>query len=235
MSLLLWKLVQQIPLAEDGLVTFQTYCSAVSWLSGPSVETKLRGLYQTMTFNSPLNQRILQHLLQDVYPSETSEIISQRAQLLLREIDRNQQGYVDEDQFVAWIWRLPQDAVKSILHFPIIPLEVIAASKGQPSSSTNVAAPQETLTVTGEQLLRIASEMSGRKRDWKLLANNLGFLEKDSHAFEGRHSAVNHQVLEMLQMWQKKAGSLTEAPTLQCALRASGNTDISNEVFQLNF
>ncbi|GCB68516.1 hypothetical protein scyTo_0013837, partial [Scyliorhinus torazame] len=143
--------------------------------------------------------------------------------------------YIDEDQFVTWIWKLPQDAVKSILDFPIIPQDVIAASKDQPSSSVKVAAPQETSAVTGAQLFRIASEMSAQKRDWKLLANHLGFLEKDSHAFEGRHSEVNQQILEMLQVWQRKEGPLTEASALQSALQASGNTDISNEVFQLSF
>ncbi|XP_078398770.1 uncharacterized protein LOC144680941 isoform X2 [Cetorhinus maximus] len=175
-----------MPLTQDDLVTFQTFCSAVSWLSKASVETKLRGC-------------------------------------------------IDEDQFVTWIWRLPQDVVESILHFPIIPQDIIAASKDQPSSSANVAAPQETSGVTDEQLLRIASEMSDRKRDWKLLANNLGFLEKESHAFEGKHSEINQQILEMLQTWQRKAGLLTEASVLQSVLQASGNTDISNEVFQLSF
>ncbi|XP_038648987.1 uncharacterized protein LOC119963772 [Scyliorhinus canicula] len=229
------QLVQQMPLALDDLVTFQTFCSAASWLSKANVETKLRGLYQTLTFNSPLNQGTLQLLLQDVYPSDTSESISQLSQLLLREIDSKHQGYIDEDQFVTWIWKLPQDAVKSILDFPIIPQGVIAASKDQPSSSVKVAAPQETSAVTDAQLFRIASEMSAQKRDWKLLANHLGFLEKDSHAFEGRHSEVNQQISEMLQAWQRKEGPLTEASALQSALQASGNTDISNEVFQLSF
>ncbi|XP_078081345.1 uncharacterized protein LOC144501446 [Mustelus asterias] len=224
-----------MPLTQDDLVTFQTFCSAVSWLSKANVETKLRGLYQTLTLNGPLNHTTLQPLLQDVYPTETSESISQLAQLLLREVDRKQQGYIDEDQFVMWMWKLPQDAVKSILYFPIIPPEVVAASKDQPPSSANVAVLQETSAVTDAQLFRIASEMSGRKRDWKLLANNLGFLEKDSHAFEGRHSEVDQQILEMLQTWQRKAGPLTEASVLQSALQACGNADISNEVFQLSF
>ncbi|XP_014353648.2 uncharacterized protein LOC106706775 [Latimeria chalumnae] len=37
------QLIQQMPATEDNLVTFQTYCSALSWLSRASMETKLRG------------------------------------------------------------------------------------------------------------------------------------------------------------------------------------------------
>ncbi|GCB80315.1 hypothetical protein scyTo_0018071 [Scyliorhinus torazame] len=81
-----------MPLALDDLVTFQTFCSAVSWLSKANVETKLRGLYQTLTFTSPLNEGTFQLLLQDVYPSDTSQSISQLSQLLLREIDSKDQG-----------------------------------------------------------------------------------------------------------------------------------------------
>ncbi|XP_078253226.1 uncharacterized protein LOC144592469 [Rhinoraja longicauda] len=145
------------------------------------------------------------------------------------------QCYIDEEQFVAWIWRLPEDAVKSILHFPIIPEEVIAASKGQAFDSTDVATVEESSAVTDRQLLQIASEVSGRKRDWRLLANNLGFLEQETNVFEEQHSEDNQQIVEMLRAWLRKTELLSGAPTLQRALRDSGNTDISNEVFQLSF
>ncbi|XP_059819383.1 uncharacterized protein LOC132390859 isoform X2 [Hypanus sabinus] len=180
------QLLQQMPLVGNDLVTFQTYCSAVSWFSKSSLETKLR-------------------------------------------------GYIDEEQFVAWILKLPQDDVKSVLHFSIIPEEIITASKGQSLSLTNVETLDETSAVTDKQLLQIASEMSVQKRDWRLLANNLGFLEQESCAFEVQHSEVNQQILEMLQAWLKRAEPLTSVSVLQRALWESGNSDIRNEVFQLSF
>ncbi|XP_059819380.1 uncharacterized protein LOC132390859 isoform X1 [Hypanus sabinus] len=229
------QLLQQMPLVGNDLVTFQTYCSAVSWFSKSSLETKLRGLYQTMASNNSLNQKRLEFLLQDVYPTETPETISQLSQLLLSKVDSNHQGYIDEEQFVAWILKLPQDDVKSVLHFSIIPEEIITASKGQSLSLTNVETLDETSAVTDKQLLQIASEMSVQKRDWRLLANNLGFLEQESCAFEVQHSEVNQQILEMLQAWLKRAEPLTSVSVLQRALWESGNSDIRNEVFQLSF
>ncbi|XP_043529892.1 uncharacterized protein LOC122539256 [Chiloscyllium plagiosum] len=86
------QLLEQMPLTPDGLMTFQTFCNAVSWFSKASVETKLRALHQTLTFKSPLNQDALQPLLQDVYPSEPSETISQLSQLLMSEVDRKRQA-----------------------------------------------------------------------------------------------------------------------------------------------
>ncbi|MGH0173891.1 UNVERIFIED_CONTAM: hypothetical protein FKN15_078357 [Acipenser sinensis] len=138
------QLVQQIPVTEDGLVTFQTYCSAVYWLCNSSTETKLG-------------------------------------------------GFIDEDQFIAWMKKLPQETLTALLHFSVIPHKLTAASAPQ-IPQRDLTTAQDSRKVTDNQLLKIAVEMSRQRRDWKLLANSLGFLETDSQTFERKHLEVQNQV-----------------------------------------
>ncbi|MGH0187573.1 UNVERIFIED_CONTAM: hypothetical protein FKN15_025574 [Acipenser sinensis] len=120
------QLVQQIPVTEDGLVTFQTYCSAVYWLSNSSTETKLGGVCLVcLTF------------------------------------------------LLALI-------VQAVIFTVVFMFQLTTA--------------QDSRKVTDNQLLKIAVEMSRQRRDWKLLANSLGFLETDSQTFERKHLEVQNQV-----------------------------------------
>lgn len=227
------QLVQQIPVTEDGLVTFQTYCSAVYWLSNSSIETKLGGLYQTLACSS-LNKDSLERLLQALYPKESQGGVNQLSSLLMWEMDTKNQGFIDEDQFIAWMKKLPQETLTALLHFSVIPHKLTAASAPQ-IPQRDLTTAQDSRKVTDNQLLKIAVEMSRQRRDWKLLANSLGFLETDSQTFERKHLEVQNQIVEMLQVWRSAAGQQDPVHVLQTALRDSGNTDINNEVFHLSF
>ncbi|XP_064416638.1 uncharacterized protein LOC135357770 [Latimeria chalumnae] len=195
---------------------------------------RLPRLYQAWTV-STLNKEIIQYLLQNLYPGESPEVIDQLSSLLLQEVDTKSQGYIDEDQFVTWVQNLPQETVRSVLHFPLIPPEITFSTQPQPSQRQTVAPTEKSWRVADEQLLRLASEVSRRRRDWKLLANNLGFLERDCQMFQSRHVETKRQILEMLQVWRTKEAQAVQTQSLQEALRDTGNADISTEVFQLNF
>ncbi|XP_066567595.1 uncharacterized protein LOC136755100 isoform X2 [Amia ocellicauda] len=227
-------LVQQLPVSAGGLLTFQTYCSAVNWLSDSTVETKLRGLYQAMSCCVPLDKEALDRLLTELYPQDAPGDIRQLSGLILREVDTKNQGFIDEDQFTVWLRRLLPETLTSSLHFPALPSKIAVAHE-QHRPQRGPIQTEDTTNVTENQLQLTAAEMSRRRRDWRLLANRLGFLEKDCQAFERKHPETENQVLEMLLQWHRRARRTGAARELGEALRASGNTDIDNQVFQLAF
>ncbi|XP_075433556.1 uncharacterized protein LOC142470750 [Ascaphus truei] len=227
------QLLEKIPLGNDEVITFQTYCSAVSWLSKAPQESKLRGLYQTLT-SSNLTEESLQSLLHSLYPNEDSKCIVDLCHLLLSEIDNNNKGAIDEDQFVSWIQAMPQAHAASLLHFPIIPPDLESSSEPGPSSVSTTAVLDDRWRLRDDQLRHVAMVMAKRKRDWRLLANNLGFLEKDCIFFEA-HPVAKDQILDMLLLWRNAFANQTQSQSLQEALKRTGNADIVNEIFSLNF
>nr|XP_033801424.1 uncharacterized protein LOC117360896 [Geotrypetes seraphini] len=228
------KMLAHIPVTDDEQVTFQTYCNAVSWLSKASLETKLRGIYQILTSDT-LTKKVLQTLLHDLYPAGSSPDIDALSNLLLAEIDRENQGSIDEDQFVAWVHSLPEDVTTSVLQFTIIPSDMVPTAETQHILLPRDPTPEDRRWLTDEQLLRVANDMSKKRRDWKLLANNLGLLENNCLSFEKQHRETKDQMLEMLRTWRKTTGQNNQIQSLQEALRQSGNTDICNEIFHLSF
>ncbi|KAM4706489.1 uncharacterized protein O3C94_005249 [Discoglossus pictus] len=228
------KLLEQIPVVNDEDITFQSYCSAVSWLSRAPLEYKLRGLFQTLT-SSVLTEETLQILLRNLYPTENTKFITELSQLLLSEIDEKHKGAIDEDHFVTWVQTMPKAQVESVLHFPIIPPDSESSSKMSQPSVIKAAALDDKWRLRDDQIQNVAMVMAKRKRDWRHLANNLGFLEKDCVFFEKAHPNVKDQILDMLQIWRHSLGSNAQSQTLQDALKRSGNADIANEIFSLGF
>ncbi|KAM8940566.1 uncharacterized protein RCH25_000602 isoform 2-T2 [Pelodytes ibericus] len=227
------KILNQIPLVNDEDITFQTYCSAVSWLARVPEESKLRGLFQTLT-SSALTKESLQTLLHKVYPHEGSETIDDFCKLLFSEAGKENKGVIDEDQFISWIGAMPRAQVASVLNFSIITPDV-EISPGQSPSPVLHKALDDRGRVRDDQLRHVAIAMAKRKRDWRLLANSLGFLQKDSEFFEQSHHEVKDQILDMLQMWRNSFGAQIQSQTLQNALKQTGNSDIANEIFSLGF
>ncbi|XP_053888461.1 uncharacterized protein LOC128839457 [Malaclemys terrapin pileata] len=227
------KLLDQVPLTDEDRITFQTYCNAVCWLSKSPLETRLKGLFQTIT-SGTIGKEQLQSLLQNLYPREDPKTIQELGTLYLSEVDKSNQGYIDEDQFVAWMQTLPQHMLTSVMHFPIIPSNITLLKELQPSFPTAAVDFKDRSGLDDKQLLRVAVEMSLKRRDWKLLANNLGLVEKDCSCLERERLDVKTQILAMLQIWLRTCQE-APLPLLQTALRLSGNTDICNEVFSLNF
>ncbi|XP_056425348.1 uncharacterized protein LOC130366974 isoform X4 [Hyla sarda] len=180
------KLCQQIPIGNDEVITFQAYCSAVSWLANSPQESKIRGA-------------------------------------------------IDEDQFVSWVHTIPHEKVTSSLQFPIIPLEVMSEPEKELSSVPTNINMEDKWRIRDDQLQQVASLMEKRKRDWRLLANNLGFLEKDCVFFEQNHSEIRDKILDMLQVWRNARGKQAQTEVLQKALRKTNNADIANDIFNLNF
>ncbi|KAG6930273.1 hypothetical protein G0U57_004105, partial [Chelydra serpentina] len=191
------------------------------------------GLFQAIT-SGTIGKEQLQTLLQNLYPREDPKTIHELATLYLSEVDKSNQGYIDEDQFVAWMRTLPQHMLTSVLHFPIIPSNITPLKELQPSFPTATVDFKDRSVLDEKQLLRVAVEISLKRRDWKLLANHLGLVEKDYSCLEHEHLDVKSQILAMLQIWLKTCRE-APLPLLQAALRHSGNTDICNEVFSLNF
>ncbi|KAI1905336.1 hypothetical protein AGOR_G00015050 [Albula goreensis] len=115
------QLVQQLLVSGDDLVSFQTYCSAVNWLAKSTVNDKLKGLYQTLSRSLPLDQGALQSLLSALYPSDPPEDIANLAGLIMKEIDLEKQGFIDEAHFISWMHRIPTETLTSLLHFSVRP------------------------------------------------------------------------------------------------------------------
>ncbi|KYO35089.1 uncharacterized protein LOC109283970 [Alligator mississippiensis] len=227
------KLLEQIPCTEKDQITFQSYCNAVSWLSKSPLEAKLRGLYQILT-SGTISKEQLRSLMHNLYPREGPQTTDELATLFLNEVDKSNRGYIDEDQFLAWVKTLPQQTLMSVLHFPIIPSNITHLKEQEPSFPSTAVHFKDRSHLCDRQLLQVATEMSSKRRDWRLLANSLGFLEKDCSRLEHEHSEVKSQILALLQIWQKMSQE-APLPVLQTALRQSGNADICNEVFSLNF
>ncbi|XP_056425341.1 uncharacterized protein LOC130366974 isoform X2 [Hyla sarda] len=227
------KLCQQIPIGNDEVITFQAYCSAVSWLANSPQESKIRGFFQTLT-SSALTEESLKILLSNLYPSEESNVIDDLSHLLLVEIDKRNKA-IDEDQFVSWVHTIPHEKVTSSLQFPIIPLEVMSEPEKELSSVPTNINMEDKWRIRDDQLQQVASLMEKRKRDWRLLANNLGFLEKDCVFFEQNHSEIRDKILDMLQVWRNARGKQAQTEVLQKALRKTNNADIANDIFNLNF
>ncbi|KAJ8346361.1 hypothetical protein SKAU_G00277620 [Synaphobranchus kaupii] len=224
------QLVQQLPVSGDDLVSFQTYCSAVNWLAKSTVNDKLRGLYQTLSRN-PLDQEALRGVLSALYPQDPPEDVGHLAGFIMREIDVKKQGFIDEAQFIWWMHRLPTETLKSLLRFSALPdgKEERTPPRGD---LPGVVATEDAIDA---QLHLIAMEMDKRKRDWRLLANCLGFLERECRTFEREYKGPEKQVLAFLRQWRHGAEKGNAAEELQAALRDSGNTDIKNVVFRLTF
>ncbi|XP_072261368.1 uncharacterized protein [Pyxicephalus adspersus] len=227
------KLLQQVPVDGEEVITFQAYCSAVSWLANAPQESKLRGFYQTLT-SSTLTFNSLQLLLTELYPNEEPKIIRDLCHLMLLEIDKENKGAIDEDQFVAWVQNMPRAQVSSVLQFPILPSDVTPSTEqiSPMSASTDL---HDKWRISDEQLQQAAFLMAKRRRDWRLLANKLGFLGKDCIFFEQNHSEVREKILDMLNVWRDTSGKEAQSQTLQNALKQTSNADIANEIFNLNF
>ncbi|XP_053155623.1 uncharacterized protein LOC128346393 isoform X5 [Hemicordylus capensis] len=217
------------------------------------------GLCQTV-ISGVLHKEQIQGLLSDLYPLENSSAITELSFCFLKEVDKSNQGFISEDMFMAWVQHLPRDIVESILKFPIIPPSL--SDSKVPVSYMNIAEDdQDKQGLDDRQVFRVATELSRRKRNWKLLASKLGILEKNCSHLEhqnlemkNQHSrwhaqsfqAISHpgtdhlellsfsKILNMLQMWHR-ACQEAPLPTLQAALRESGNADICHEVFHLSF
>ncbi|XP_044877825.1 uncharacterized protein LOC123373101 isoform X3 [Mauremys mutica] len=192
-----------------------------------------QGLFQTMT-SGTIGKEQLQTLLQNLYPREDPKTIQELATLYLSEVDKRNQGCIDEEQFATWMKSFPHHMLTSVMHFPIIPSKITLLEELQPSFPTAAVAFKDRSGMDAKQLVTVAAEMSLKRRDWKRLANNLGLVEKDCFRLEQEHLDVKSQILAMLQIWLRTCRE-TPLPLLKAALRLSGNTDICNEVFSLNF
>ncbi|KAM4807875.1 uncharacterized protein WCC33_000569 [Rhinophrynus dorsalis] len=228
------QLLEQIPLMNNEFITFQTYCSAVSWLAKAPLESKLRGLYQTLT-SSLLTKEHLHYFLHKLYPKEGSKYIDDLSYLLFSEIDKSSKGVIDEDQFVSWFQTLPQAHLIKLLNFPIIPPDLESTRELGSFSAPTTQDEDDRWRLRDDQLQYVAIAMAKRKRDWTLLANKLGFLEKESIFFEKSHPEVKDQILDMLQMWKDTLGKQAQSQMLQDALKKTGNMDVANEIFSLSF
>ncbi|KAJ8401887.1 hypothetical protein AAFF_G00374680 [Aldrovandia affinis] len=224
------QLVQQLPVSGEDLVSFQTYCSAVNWLAKSTVDDKLRGLHRTLS-RFPLDRAALRGLLSALYPLDPQGNVGHLAGLVMREIDVKEQGFIDEAQFICWMRRLPTETLRSLLRFSALPDGTEDPTPPAGDLPGGVAVEK----VKDAQLHLIAMEMAKRKRDWRLLANCLGFLEMECKTFERQHKGTEKQVLAALQHWRCGVQKPNTAEELQTALRDSGNTDINNLVFRLTF
>ncbi|CAM2114771.1 unnamed protein product [Caretta caretta] len=137
-------------------------------------------------------------------------------------------GTIGKDQLLTLLQNLyPREDPKTIHELATLYLSEV-------DKSNQAVDFKDRSGLDDKQLLRVAVEMSLKHRDWKLLANNLGLLEKDCSCLERKRLDVKSQILATLQIWLKTCRE-APLPLLQAALRHSGNTDICNVVFSLNF
>ncbi|XP_053227600.1 uncharacterized protein LOC128405218 [Podarcis raffonei] len=226
------KLLKQIPVTDGDQLTFQTYCNALAWLSKSSLETKVKGLYQTL-FSGIVGKEQLRHLLHDLYPMQSCSAIDELSATFLKEVDKDNQGYISEDMFVAWVLSFSEEIVKSTLDFPIIPPNLTQIE--HPTSYLSFTVDiQDKEGLSDLQLVKVATEIATRKRNWRLLASKLGVTEKHNFHLGNEHGKTKDQILKMLLSWHRACQG-APLPILQAALRESGNVDICNEVFHLSF
>ncbi|XP_070543978.1 uncharacterized protein [Ptychodera flava] len=257
------QIVRYFPRDREGNLHFQTFCNAMKWFERPdpfsemnSLEIKIRAIFKTLNGEEPVSQDLLTNILSKIYAGESREDLSKRSQLLMSCIDDKKQGKFDEEQFVAWIKKLPQKSVKSILEFTVVPTELREYAQGRMGAPGMDNRYRPTKIGTSEMSLRTVAEEpkgtrdpSGRptngvlfqisykisQRDWLYFANKLGFTELEVEKIKrwapGRH---RDQVFELLQRWVERDGMLATVSALEEALVDSGMADVAHSMHAMS-
>ncbi|XP_077999427.1 uncharacterized protein LOC144452247 [Glandiceps talaboti] len=258
------QLVRFFPRDREGNLYFQTFCNAMKWFEKPdqynqanSLEIKIRAIFKTLNGGESVSQDQLTTILSRIYQGESREDLSQRSNLLMACIDEEKKGRFDEEQFVKWMKKLPQDSVKSILEFSIIPEELQEFAKGSMGIlGNNNSRYRPTKIGTSMQSLRTQPEVPkgprnplGRpsngtlfqislkisQRDWLMFANKLGFTELEVEKIKQKAPGrARDQVFELLQRWVARDGMMATRSTLEEALVDSNMTDVAHAMHAMS-
>ncbi|XP_071952430.1 uncharacterized protein [Antedon mediterranea] len=217
------KIFKQFPKSDDEAITFQTFCAATRWLSDESIDGKIRAVFAVLNDGRPLNEDVLIEILSQVYLEDSQESIRRAAVVLLKQIDKDGNGAITEDQFSSWVTTLPHDTLEAILKFEISQQN---DKDGISTSTTPVKTPHSTKVlrptslggpvVTEDQLMAVAKQMYDK--DWLLLANKLGFTLMEVKDIKENYTTKRQQVEELLKEWKKENGITATVNVIKRAL-----------------
>ncbi|CAH1793636.1 unnamed protein product, partial [Owenia fusiformis] len=206
--------------SDDGDIAFQTFLNAMQWCEVSETEMKLRAIFQLLNNGDPVDQDHLVRILTRLYPEDSEEAVQRIAGVFMEQMDKRKKGYIDEQTFVQWILKMPRETVEPVLEFSIIPSD-INADAHRAFSTAQPASLDEPQIPSDELLGHVARRC--HKRDWSLLANNLGYLQEDiANIKKTIGNDSEKQLLEILTRWRVQNGTSATTDELETALRESG-------------
>ena len=119
------QFLRQLPWTSKGTLQFQTYLRICKWFQGADTETKVKVFYEVLNQSQAIDVTLLSRILKHVLSEETDEMLDKYAAALLEAADYKKLGVLDEEQFVALCMKLPSDELNEMLHFNLIPPELL--------------------------------------------------------------------------------------------------------------
>lgn len=119
------QVLRQLPWNDKGFLTFQVYVLACAWFEAASVETKLKVLFSLLNKGGTVDAGLLQRVVGHIYQSQSQANLTDLAESTVKQIDRKGQGYFDEEDFVKWMMKTPEEELNKILAFEIVPSDTL--------------------------------------------------------------------------------------------------------------
>ncbi|XP_033100108.1 uncharacterized protein LOC117103628 [Anneissia japonica] len=216
------KIFKQFPKTNEGAITFQTFCAASKWLSDNSTDGKIRAVFAILNDGKPLDENILIEILSQVYLEDSQQSVKRAANVLLKQIDNDGNGFITEDQFASWVTTLPHDTLAAILNFTT---SQQTDKDGMSASSTPVKTPVKKVArptslsgpvATDDQLMAVAKHVYDK--DWLLFANKLGFTQMEVKDLQDNFVTKRQQAEELLKEWKNDNGIAATVSSLKRAL-----------------
>lgn len=218
----------------DDSIPFGYFILAMQFLDNATIEKKLSAIFLYLNNGEPITAMMISKLLRHVYPETKDDEVKNFANQFMRQLGSNEQGAVNQQQFITGVQRaIPPPELEELLHFDIIPAHLLEEANRLPSlqsSSTNLRQPATYANddlVSDNQLRQVANEAS--KRNWTKLALDLDFLEYDieSYKVQNNYDAVS-TLFELLRTWREQQGLLATKNRLKAILRQSDMEDLTS-------
>lgn len=208
-----------------GNIPFQSFLNAMKWAEISEQEIKIRAVFSFINNGNSVDKDMLFRVLAKVYDGDSEESVKRTVNLFFQEMDKQNKGFIEKDQFVMWVQQLPQGTLDDLFNFHIIPPAVnqeahrtftsMTKTSDRPAAGSPVPSQQIPSNVVLEQ---VAHKV--HMKDWALLANKLGFTAQDIAGFHQAEPKDSFsQVYTMLQQWSRREGTMAHAGVLETALR----------------
>lgn len=211
------------------VITFEAFLGAMKWAEMAPEIDKIKAIFNMINSGQPVTKDLLYMILKRTYPDESKDSLSKLTDLMMNEMDDKRHGVITQFQFVKWVKKLPEEELRHLLEFRIVPLEITQEAHrlfSRREAETNV--PSRYL-LSDAVLETIADRI--QNMDWHLLSNKLHFTGQELELIQ-RKQPYNPrlQIYDMLKSWRQREGKSYANPAV--LYRALQECDM-NEAAQL--